>query len=69
MSKRDEYIARNQGMADAYRAASLHVDNKASFRGANVREDLQAFCSAAKERAEWAEGLTNREFNAEDFKP
>lgn len=69
MSKRDEYIAHNQGMVDAYRSASLYVPAATRVMGGNVREDLELCSRMAAERVEWASKLTNREFNAEAHKP
>lgn len=69
MSKRDEYIARNRTMADAFLISAEFVPADVMARGSNVSDTLQSFARASNDNADWAEGLTNREFNLEPHKP
>lgn len=69
MTKRDEYIIRNRAMAEAFFSASCHVDSHATARGGNAREDFRRTSRQANERADWAKGLTSKQFNAEPHKP
>lgn len=69
MSKRDEYIVRNRAQASAFLTSSCRVPADVMRQGVSISNELRHFANAAQENANWAEGLTNREFNAIPYLP
>lgn len=69
MTAREKYVVVKRARSDAFRSAAAMVDPDYRRNGLPVYSSLIGAANAAAEHADWADGLTAKQFNAEQFKP